>query len=123
MKALTYALALIALAAVTPGMAGIFTWTGDALDDNWTSGDNWSSLLCSGPSCYPQTTSHDAVITGGVENLNLADDDQDIDSLTIQDDLYVTGQGATLTVTEIIIAGGTSATSEVEVYYVTIQTN
>ena len=121
MKALTYALALITLAAVTPGMAAVFTWTGNYLGDDWDQGDNWYSASCMGRGCYPKTTDDDAQITEDARVLLV---DEEIDSLTIQsEEVVFDGNSVTLTVNLIIIAGGEFEDTNVEISGATIQTD
>ncbi|MFH1748708.1 MAG: hypothetical protein ABIG44_16865 [Planctomycetota bacterium] len=125
MKALTFALALIALAAVTPGMADIFTWTdGDFYDHEWDDVDNWASMTCFGPSCWPHTTDDDAEIDGTVYARTVDLVDEEIDSLSVVGTVTFGGDDTpTLTVNSIIIAGGTSSDTEVTISDATIETN
>ncbi|MFH1746517.1 MAG: hypothetical protein ABIG44_05665 [Planctomycetota bacterium] len=122
MKMITYPLLLIALVAVTPGMADIFIWTdGDFYDHEWDDVDNWASMTCFGPSCWPHTTNDDAVIDG-TWTVDLVD--EEIDSLSVVGTVTFGGDDTpTLTVNSIIIAGGTSADTEVTISDATIETN
>ncbi len=113
MQRLKVTLKLLGMACAALCLGATFTWTGEGLDYDWDTCDNWAAVGIP-PQCYPSTESDDAAIpyTEGGWTINLIE--EQIEDLTIQGsvDFYPASTPAlrTLWVESLTIDAGSADT-------------
>lgn len=97
------ALAVTALACAAHG--NTYLWTAGGVTDYWDNNSNWTPILT--PGTHPNASTDDAIIsnTSGGDDVELIT--EDIDDLTISDDVNFTPKSGspTLTVDRFSISG------------------